>query len=84
MTGSPDRRAYPRLEPDEGKLSCPVLRGGSTSNDALLPDYDHFYKEPKRGIVEVGCWAHYPDTKPIQRMCVDPFEMAEPAKELSG
>ena len=48
------------------------------------PTYDHFYKEPERGIVEVGCWAHYPDTKLIQRMCVDPFEMAEPAKELSG
>ena len=30
----------PRLEPDEGKLSCPVLRGGSVSNDALLPDFD--------------------------------------------
>ena len=58
MTGSPHRRAYPRLEPDEGKLSCPVLRGGSASNDALLPDYDHFYKEPERGIVEVACWAH--------------------------
>ena len=58
MTGSPNRRAYPRLEPDEGKLSCPVLRGGSASNDALLPDYDHFYKEPERGILEVACWAH--------------------------
>ena len=58
MTGSPNRRAYPRLEPDEGKLSCPVLRGGSASNDALLPDYDHFYQEPERGIVEVACWAH--------------------------
>ncbi len=20
--------------------------------------YDHFYKEPERGIIEVGCWAH--------------------------
>jgi len=57
MTGSPNRRAYPRLEPDEGKLSCPVLRGGSASNDALLPDYDHFYEDELRGIVEVACWA---------------------------
>jgi transposase len=40
MTGSPLRRAYTWLEPDEGKLSCPVLRGGSVSNDALLPDFD--------------------------------------------
>jgi len=39
MTGSPLRRAYTWLEPDEGKLSCPVLRGGSVSNDALLPDF---------------------------------------------
>jgi hypothetical protein len=66
MTGSPNRRAYPRLEPDEGKLSCPVLRGGSASNDALLPDYDHFYKEPERGILEVACWAHYLDSGVIQ------------------
>src|ERR1035437_5176438 len=21
--------------------------------------YDHFYKEPNRGIVEVACWAHF-------------------------
>ena len=39
MTGSPPQRAYTWLEPDEGKLSCPVLRGGSVSNDALLPDF---------------------------------------------
>ena len=39
MTGSLLQRAYTWLEPDEGKLSCPVLRGGSVSNDALLPDY---------------------------------------------
>jgi transposase len=39
MTGSPLQRAYTWLEPDEGKLSCPVLRGGSVSNDALLPDF---------------------------------------------
>jgi transposase len=40
MTGSLLQRAYTWLEPDEGKLSCPVLRGGSVSNDALLPDFD--------------------------------------------
>ena len=40
MTGSPLQRAYTWLEPDDGKLSCPVLRGGSVSNDALLPDFD--------------------------------------------
>jgi len=39
MTGSPLQRAYTWLEPDEGKLSCPVLRGGSVSNDTLLPDF---------------------------------------------
>ena len=27
-----------RLEPDEGKLSCPVLRGGGLSNGTSLPD----------------------------------------------
>jgi hypothetical protein len=32
------RGASQRLEPDEGKLSCPVLRGGSGSNAAPLPD----------------------------------------------
>jgi hypothetical protein len=30
--------AYTRLEPDDGKLSRPVLRGGSGSNAASLPD----------------------------------------------
>jgi transposase len=40
MTGSPLQRAYTWLEPDEGKLSCPVLRGWSISNVALLPDFD--------------------------------------------
>jgi hypothetical protein len=32
------RGALQRLEPDEGKLSCPVLRGGSGSNATSLPD----------------------------------------------
>ena len=56
MTGSPHRRAYPRLEPDEGKLSCPVLRGGSASNDALLPDFDAVYATGR--VREAACWAH--------------------------
>ena len=43
MTGSPLQRAYTWLEPDEGKLSCPVLRGGSVSNDASLPDFNGLY-----------------------------------------
>lgn len=29
---------FERLEPDEGKLSSPVLRGGGGSNAASLPD----------------------------------------------
>lgn len=28
-----------RLEPDEGKLSSPVLRGGNGGNIVSLPDY---------------------------------------------
>ena len=32
------RGVYTRLEPDDGKLSSPVLRGGSGSNAAPLPD----------------------------------------------
>lgn len=50
MTGSPLRRAYTWLEPDEGKLSCPVLRGGSVSNDALLPDFDRL-AEHARAVI---------------------------------
>src|SRR5256885_9460702 len=34
------RGALQRLEPDEGKLSRPVLRGGSGSNVPPLPDPD--------------------------------------------
>ena len=32
------RGALQRLEPDEGKLSRPVLRGGGGSNAVSLPD----------------------------------------------
>ena len=39
MTGSPLQRAYTWLEPDEGKLSCPVLRGGRSGNALSLPDF---------------------------------------------
>ncbi len=34
------RGALQRLEPDEGKLSRPVLRGGGGSNAVSLPDSD--------------------------------------------
>ena len=39
-TGSASGGALQRPEPDEGKLSRPVLRGGSGGNAALLPDQD--------------------------------------------
>jgi len=39
------RGAYTRLEPDDGKLSRPVLRGGSGSNAVPLPD-------PARGVAQ--------------------------------
>jgi hypothetical protein len=28
--------------------------------------YDSFFTDPARGMVEVGCWAHYPDSGVIQ------------------
>jgi hypothetical protein len=28
--------------------------------------YDAFFKDPARGLVEVGCWAHYPESLVIQ------------------
>ena len=34
----PDDGAAEWLEPDEGRLSCPVLRGRQRSNALLLPD----------------------------------------------
>jgi hypothetical protein len=45
------------LEPDEGKLSCSVLRGGSGSNAALLTD---------RNTLARG---HENHTKPLYRCC---------------
>jgi transposase len=29
--------------------------------------YDSFFTDPARGMFEVGCWAHYPDSNVIQR-----------------
>ena len=36
-TASPREGRFERLEPDEGRLSCPVLRGRGGGNAALLP-----------------------------------------------
>ncbi|MGO9937013.1 MAG: IS66 family insertion sequence element accessory protein TnpB [Terracidiphilus sp.] len=52
MTGSPLQRAYTWLEPDEGKLSYPVLRGGSVSDDALLPDFDRLAERVRTVIAQ--------------------------------
>jgi IS66 Orf2 like protein len=43
MTGPPLQRAYTWLEPDEGKRSCPVLRGGRSGNASSLPDFNGLY-----------------------------------------
>jgi transposase len=43
MTGSPLQGAYTWLEPDEGKLSCPVLRGGRSGNASSLPDFNGLF-----------------------------------------
>jgi transposase len=50
MTGSPTQRAYTWLEPDEGKLSCPVLRGGRSGNASSLPDFDRLAERVKSVI----------------------------------
>jgi len=45
------------LEPDDGKLSCPVLRGGLAGDSEPLPDYrNHTELHPE--VTWVGCWAH--------------------------
>jgi hypothetical protein len=31
--------------------------------------YDAFFKDPARGLIEVGCLAHYLDHSAIQREC---------------
>jgi hypothetical protein len=28
--------------------------------------YDSFFTDPERGLMEVACWAHYPDSDVIQ------------------
>jgi transposase len=32
--------------------------------------YDSFFSDPARGLLEVGCRAHYPDSNVIQRGCL--------------
>jgi transposase len=36
--------------------------------------YDAFFKDPTRGLIEVGCWSHYPDTGVIQSIFAKPRE----------
>jgi transposase len=33
--------------------------------------YDAFFKDPARGLIEVACWAHYPDSGVIRRSSSD-------------
>jgi len=44
-------------EPDEGKLSCPVLRGGNSGNVVSLPD--NFVKTEARPPWNNGAWNTY-------------------------
>jgi hypothetical protein len=48
-----------RLEPDEAKVSRPVLRGGSGSNAAPLPDRFPSATQPSRSQREQEMWTHY-------------------------
>jgi hypothetical protein len=32
--------------------------------------YDAFFKDPARGLIEVGCWAHYLDSGIIRSECL--------------
>ena len=34
--------------------------------------YDAFFKDPARGLIEVGCWAHYLETGAIQTPRAEP------------
>jgi hypothetical protein len=52
-----------RLEPDEGKLSRPVLRGGSGSNAAPLPDVRH---EVARTVVCYGYFINKPAVPSVE------------------
>jgi len=58
MTGSPHQRAYTWLEPDEGKLSCPVLRGGRSGNASSLPDFDRLAERVKAVVGEDPLGGH--------------------------
>jgi len=40
------KEAFEVLEPDEGKLSCPVLRGPGPSNGVRLPGATQFARPP--------------------------------------
>jgi transposase len=39
--------------------------GGYLQADAYVA-YDSFFLKPERGMLEVGCWSHYPDSNVIQ------------------
>ncbi len=60
MTGSPLQRAYTWLEPDEGRLSCPVLRGGSVSNDPLSLYYLQLQPISQKMANDLRRWASSP------------------------
>jgi hypothetical protein len=46
--------------------------------------YDELYKNPKREVTEVACWAHYPESEVIQRRYAGPSEIAEERMRFSG
>ena len=45
--------------------------------------YDHFFVNPERGMVEVGCWAHYPESAVIQSDSSRPRSFSGPVVLLS-
>src|SRR4051812_12669442 len=45
----------PRLEPDDGQSSCPVLRGLGSGNGARLPDCGHKMVVPYKGGTRYLC-----------------------------
>src|SRR5437773_168896 len=51
------RGALQRLEPDEGKLSRPVLRGGSSGNAAPLPDYRSDSRTPDIALAKMSAFS---------------------------
>jgi hypothetical protein len=44
--------------------------------------YDAFFKDPKRGLIEIGCWSHYPDSGVIRSESAQPA--GTPARVCSG